>query len=301
MKHGFRLFALMVAVATMSLQCTKENDAPTIPTTIDNYFKAGSFSIDGRTLNYQESTFQDSQPGKAALVVVLHGQYANGSNNESQLHQDAMIKIWHYLSTSGMKAVMLAPQCPTGYEWDENPDTMSRMTMSELLKAMLDKYLDKQTHIDTSRIYILGYSDAYKPAGGGGVWRMLNDYTDMFAGAMVVAADPDERRRGGAERNRENGETADDESFLLVHITPYSPRHPKSDRQLCRYVGRASRRQRHRRVFPYVRSRTSSQPGVSSAFCTAVISAMKRPPSRTTPRPESVFRTLAYPFSSPSA
>ena len=192
MKHGFRLFALMVAVATMSLQCTKENDTPTIPTTIDNYFKAGSFSIDGRTLNYQESTFQDSQPGKAALVVVLHGQYANGSNNESQLHQDAMIKIWHYLSTSGMKAVMLAPQCPTGYEWDENPNTMSRMTMSELLKAMLDKYLDKQTHIDTSRIYILGYSDAYKPAGGGGVWRMLNDYTDMFAGAMVVAADPDD-------------------------------------------------------------------------------------------------------------
>ena len=38
----------------------------------------------------------------------------------------------------------------------------------------------------------MGYSDAYKPAGGGGVWRMLNDYPDMFASAMIVAADPDD-------------------------------------------------------------------------------------------------------------
>jgi predicted peptidase len=103
-----------------------------------------------------------------------------------------MIKIWHHLDISETKAVMLAPQCPTGYEWDENPNELTRATMSEILKAMIDEYVKKQPNIDTSRIYILGYSDAYKPAGGGGVWRMLNDYPDMFAGAMVVAADPDE-------------------------------------------------------------------------------------------------------------
>ena len=159
---------------------------------IDSYFKAGSFTYEGKTLNYQECHFQPSQAGDAALVVVLHGQYANGSDNESQLHQDAMIKIWHYLNTSNMKAVMLAPQCPTGYEWDENPNKLSRQTMPELLKAAIDEYVKKQPNIDTSRIYILGYSDAYKPAGGGGVWRMLNEYPDMFAGAMIVAADPDE-------------------------------------------------------------------------------------------------------------
>ena len=192
MRHGFKLLALIVAVATLSFQCTKENNTPTPPTMIDHHFKAGTFSCEGRALNYQECHFQPSQAGDAALVVVLHGQYANGSDNESQLHQDAMIKIWHYLNTSGMKAVMLAPQCPTGYEWDENPNKLTRMTMSEHLKAMLDEYLKKQPNIDTSRIYILGYSDAYKPAGGGGVWRMLNDYTDFFAGAMIVAADPDE-------------------------------------------------------------------------------------------------------------
>jgi predicted peptidase len=64
--------------------------------------------------------------------------------------------------------------------------------MPELLKATIDEYVKKQPGIDASRIYILGYSDAYKPAGGGGVWRMLDEYPDMFAGAMIVAADPDE-------------------------------------------------------------------------------------------------------------
>lgn len=193
MKNRFKLFALVIAAATLSLQCsTDESEVPSVPTSIDEHFKAGSFTLDSRTLNYQECHFHSSQSGDAALVVVLHGQYANGSDNESQLHQDAMIKIWHLLSSSNVKAVMLAPQCPTGYEWDENPQELTRLTMAELLKAMLDNYVKRQPNIDTSRIYILGYSDAYKPAGAGGVWRMLNEYTDMFAAGMVVAADPDE-------------------------------------------------------------------------------------------------------------
>lgn len=193
MRTKFRLLALVLAIATLSLQCTKDKDTtPSIPTMIDHYFKAGTFSFEGKTLNYQECHFQPSAPGEAALVVVLHGQYANGSDNESQLHQDAMIKIWHHLNTSGMKAVMLAPQCPSGSEWDENPSKLARLSMPELLKAAIDQYVNKQPGIDTSRIYILGYSDAYKPAGGGGVWRMLNEYPDMFAAAMVVAADPDD-------------------------------------------------------------------------------------------------------------
>lgn len=193
MKTGLKLLALIIASATISLQCTtNSDDIPAIPTMIDDYFKAGSFSYEGKTLNYQECHFQPSQQGAAALVVVLHGQYANGSDNESQLHQDAMIKIWHYLNTSGMKAVMFAPQCPSGSEWDENPNKQSRLAMSELLKSALDNYIKKQPNIDTSRIYIMGYSDAYKPAGGGGVWRVLNEYPDMFAAGMIVAADPDE-------------------------------------------------------------------------------------------------------------
>lgn len=192
MRTNFRLLALLFAVSTLSLQCTKNSDeTPPLPTMIDHHFTPGSFSNEGKTINYQQCHLQDATEGAAPLVVVLHGQYANGSDNKSQLHQDAMIKIWHNLRLSGVEAVMLAPQCPTGSEWDEDPNKLSQQTMSELLKAMLDDYIKKHRGIDASRIYILGYSDAYKPAGGGGVWRMLNDYPEMFAGAMVVAADPD--------------------------------------------------------------------------------------------------------------
>ena len=193
MRTKFRFLALVLAVATLSLQCTTDNDdAPKVPNIIDQYFKAGTFSFEGKTLNYKVSHLNPGQEGEAPLVVVLHGQYANGSDNEAQLHQDAMIKIWHYLNTSANKAVMFAPQCPTGSEWDENPAKLSRVSMPELLKATLDEFIKKQPGIDKSRIYILGYSDAYKPAGGGGVWRMLNEYPDMFAASMVVAADPDD-------------------------------------------------------------------------------------------------------------
>ena len=193
MRTKFRFLALVFAVATLSLQCTTDDGGtPELPLMIDQYFKAGSCTVEGKTLNYQTSHINTSQQGDAPLVVVLHGQYANGSDNESQLHQDAMIKIWNYLSTSNTKAIMFAPQCPSGSEWDENPEKLARLSMPELLKATLDEYINKQPGIDTSRIYIIGYSDAYKPAGGGGVWRMLNGYSDMFAGAMIVAADPDD-------------------------------------------------------------------------------------------------------------
>jgi predicted peptidase len=193
MNTKFRLLAIALVVAILSVQCTTNNDnTPSTPSTIDQFFEAGTFSHEGESLKYQECHLQPTLAGKAPLVVVLHGQYANGSDNKAQLHQDAMIKVWNYLYSSNIKAVMLAPQCPTGCNWDENPKTTSRLTMVELLKAMLDDYIKKQSNIDTSRIYILGYSDANRPAGAGGVWRMLSEYPDMFASAMVVAADPDD-------------------------------------------------------------------------------------------------------------
>ncbi len=193
MKTKFRFLALVLVVATLSLQCTKESDnTPTIPTTIDQFFKAEEFSHEGNTIEYRECSFNTDAQGKASLVVVLHGQYANGSDNEAQLHQDAMMRVWHYFSSNNDKAVMLAPQCPTGYEWDENPNTFARLTMPELVKAMIDEYIRKHPSVDASRVYICGYSDAYKPAGAGGVWRMLSEYTDTFAAGIIVAADPDD-------------------------------------------------------------------------------------------------------------
>ena len=193
MNTKFRLLAIALVVAIFSTQCTnKDSYAPEYPSSIEQYFKAGSCLHEGITLPYQESVFGSSIAGKSSLIIVLHGQYANGSDNKSQLRQDAMIRIWHYLSTANIKAIMLAPQCPIKYTWDENPADLKRASMSECLVALIDDCITKNPTIDTSRIYIIGYSDANEPAGAGGVWRMLSDNTDLFAAGMCVAADPDD-------------------------------------------------------------------------------------------------------------
>ncbi len=193
MRTKFRLLALLLAVATISVQCSADKDeTPTVPSAIEQFFTADTFTYEGKTLGYQQCNFQSSLEGSSALVVVLHGQYANGSDNVSQLRQDAMIKVWHYLYSNNIKAMMLAPQCPVGYDWDEDPEKTSRTTMSEFLKALIDIYVVKWPNIDLSRIYIMGYSDAHKPAGAGGVWRMLSEYPDMFAAGMAVASSPDD-------------------------------------------------------------------------------------------------------------
>ena len=112
MNTKFRLLAIALVVAIFSVQCThNDSDIPKIPTTIEQNFKAGSSTHEGITLQYQESAIASSKAGKSALVVVLHGQYANGSDNKSQLRQDAMIRVWHHLSSNKIKSIMLAPQC----------------------------------------------------------------------------------------------------------------------------------------------------------------------------------------------
>jgi predicted peptidase len=165
---------------------------PETPTSIEQFFKSGSYSDAIGAFNYQECEFQFSQGGKLPLVVVLHGQYANGSDNKKQLNQSAMIQIWNTFNTNNVNAVMLAPQCPAGYTWGENPEQYNRLTMSERLKNLLDAYISKKHNIDTSRIYIIGYTDGHNDSGAGGAWRMLSEYPDMFASAVVLSAEPNE-------------------------------------------------------------------------------------------------------------
>ena len=193
MKTKLHLLALALIVAIFSVQCSQNNsDTPELPTSVEQHFKAGSHSLDGETLKYQECAITNANNGKYPLVVVLHGQYANGSDNLSQIHQDAVIRIWHYFSSNNIKANIIVPQCPAGRAWDENPAEMNKAAMSIRLKAMIDDYISKKPYVDLSRIYIMGYSDSSQPAGAGGVWRMLSDYTELFASGITVAADPDE-------------------------------------------------------------------------------------------------------------
>ena len=194
MTTKLRLMALALVVALFSVQCTKDDSgAPNFPTSIDEHFQSGSYTYDNITIPYRDGATLASTQGTAPLVVVLHGQYGSGSDNKAQLRSDAMIRIWHYFTSNNVKAVVLAPQCSTRRAWDETKaDVNKATTMTEALKALIDNYVANNTNVDPSRIYIIGYSDGSQPAGAGGVWYMLSNYTDMFAGGMVVAADPDD-------------------------------------------------------------------------------------------------------------
>lgn len=194
MTTKLRLMALAIVVALFSVQCTKDSsDAPNIPTSIDSHFASNSYEYDGITIPYRDGATIASTSGTVPLVVVLHGQYGSGSDNRTQLRSDAMIGIWHYFTSNNVKAVLLAPQCSPRRAWDETKEDVDKATtMREALKSLIDHYVANNTSVDTSKIYILGYSDGPQPAGAGGVWYMLSEYSDMFAGGMVVAADPDE-------------------------------------------------------------------------------------------------------------
>ena len=193
MNRRFMLWVLMLAVALLSLQCSPEkSEVPEIPSSIEQFFKPGSYSDSIGVLNYQECEFQLSQGGKLPLVLILHGQYANGSDNKKQLNQSAMKHIWNYFNTNNVGGVMLAPQCPAGYSWGENPEDYNRLAMSERLKGLIDTYIAKSVNIDTSRIYIIVYTDAHNSSGAGGAWRLLSEYPELFASGIVLSAEPDE-------------------------------------------------------------------------------------------------------------
>lgn len=193
MTHKIRPLVLAIALSLMFVQCTNDNDnTPPYPTSIESYFNAGEFAYEDVTLKYQESTIRGTANGQLPLVVVLHGQNSAGSDNLTPIRHDAMIRIWHHFSSNQIGAVLLAPQCSSRRAWDETATEVKGTTMADIVKAFVDNYVANHSSIDTSRIYILGYADNALPAGAGGVWRLLSDYSDTFAAGMAVSAEPDE-------------------------------------------------------------------------------------------------------------
>ena len=193
MTPKIRPMLLALALSLLFVQCTNDkSNTPSYPTNIDTYFNAGTFALDGETLKYQESTIQGYTNEKLPLVVVLHGQYSAGSDNLSQIRHDAMIRIWYHFSSKQIGAVLVAPQCSSRRAWDETAEEVSGTTMADIVKAFIESYVDSHSIIDGSRIYILGYADNALPAGAGGVWRLLSDYSNTFAAGMAVLAEPDE-------------------------------------------------------------------------------------------------------------
>lgn len=148
-----------------------------------SYYTAGSYEYGGITLPYRQLGLNQEKDGGSVLIVQLHGGTARGNDNMAQLNAKAVDCVENYLRSHVTKAIFLLPQCAADRVWNESSKSYD-ITMTEVLTQWLQQFI-AENNIDTNRIYITGYS-----AGGSGAWRMVNDNTDLFASAVIAAANP---------------------------------------------------------------------------------------------------------------
>jgi len=121
---------------------------------------------------------------KYPLVLWLHGGTGSGSDNVRQLGNQNQLATHFWISESVQSrfpVFVMAPQCPFGKIWAEPefniPSECLKLTVSALVKV------EKDFSIDPNRIYVGGQS-----MGGDGVWSLLQNYSEIWAAAIVMSA-----------------------------------------------------------------------------------------------------------------
>lgn len=149
---------------------------------LEDKFSYKEFFFEKERLAYRETSIAQMQDGEACLVVYLHGKSASGQDNQSQLAKQGVVNIVEYLEENEKKSFVLVPQCSMEKVWNETESDEALVT--EVLYHLILDYAGMR-NISEDCIYIFG--DSY---GARGVWKMLSDYSDLFSGAMAVAAVP---------------------------------------------------------------------------------------------------------------
>lgn len=117
------------------------------------------------------------------LVVYLHGDgEVNNPDALGKLYQIRLMK--KYTAT---KFIFIAPVTKE-YSWTSG-------TIPQSLKGLIDKTV-QDYHIDTNRIYIIGFS-----RGAIGTWNMINKYPKFFKAAVPVSCCPPTQSDSAAENS----------------------------------------------------------------------------------------------------
>jgi predicted peptidase len=145
-------------------------------------FEAHSQNLKGIDLPYRVAAIGDVEDQSPMLVVYLHGRSASGKDNLKQLAKEGVHSLYGFLEKNGATAYLLVPQCPDNRHWNEREK--NGWQMSAIVKQVLDDFI-KSHGVDPHRFFIFGDS-----MGGAGVFRLLNDYRDYFAAAMIAASVP---------------------------------------------------------------------------------------------------------------
>lgn len=148
---------------------------------LDRQFKNGTYSSSYDYIYYSPVKTEENDTTKYPLLIWLHGmnsgtfaraqlqwyEFSNWASDEYQAR---------FANAGG--CFLLAPRAAGSSlnSWDG--------TMRSDLKKIIDSFIEKNAdHIDTSRIYIAGYS-----TGGSMVWEMVTAYPAFFAAALPLAA-----------------------------------------------------------------------------------------------------------------
>lgn len=163
----------------------------------NTYFTRETHTFNGVTIPYRKYVPTDSVLEKLPLVIMLHGAGERGSDNHSQL----LNSFWRPFTRSDslfLDSVIIAPQCPTQYQWVQTPwangnYSTDKVLESEPLKVVVDliNALKNEPYIDSSRIYVTGLS-----MGGFGTWDLLARHPEMFAAGAPIC--------GGGDPNKAN-------------------------------------------------------------------------------------------------
>jgi len=139
---------------------------------------------------------RSSHAQRYPLVVILHGAGERGTDNRRQLRYVAPVFLQEKVRRR-FPCYVLAPQCPPDLYWVNAryvghrfvPNATPTWRVSAMLQLI--KALQAQNPIDSTRIYLIGYS-----MGGSATWDLLMKHPTLFAAAVPMSGRGDTAQAG---------------------------------------------------------------------------------------------------------
>ncbi|MGN0230072.1 MAG: dienelactone hydrolase family protein [Muribaculaceae bacterium] len=164
-----------------------DNSASPVDKLFDDCIPMQFITPQGKTMKYRILTpVQTSETECFPLVIYLHSFGNRGTDNANQMKFPLDYFVYN---RNSFPAYYLFPQCPEDAYWSlaERPSTFipsemeiapEKSYIEEALMMLIEELASTQ-RIDTSRIYILGFS-----MGGIGTLDLIARHTDTFAASV---------------------------------------------------------------------------------------------------------------------
>jgi predicted peptidase len=157
--------------------------------------RAGVFSDSksGLALPYRLFVPPSCTPDKpCGLLLFLHGAGERGTDNQSQLVNDALAFV-EAGPQAEMPTIVVYPQCPPGMQWvnsdwKDGSYHMKDTPVSQPMAAALEllSWVRANFAVDPTRLLVTGLS-----MGGYGTWDIVARHHTLFAGALALCGGGD--------------------------------------------------------------------------------------------------------------